>query len=427
MIMIASYMLPLFEDYIFEAKLSLEEIHEKFYSQMELEEFMAYAKLDPTSYKEGESEPSVMGRYVKWIIDRLVKNGVIDYKKGWSEQTSKEILDALESFDEFKQKLEKKDIFQYNTPKEVFDAVRRTKEKVQKAKADFDPRNTKEANFAGQYKEIYKNEDYRLIVPFTLKASEYFGNRRFCKTTSKWWCTTSSVQWNKYTRNMDIYAIEAGEYDNNMLIIFSPRKKGLEMYQINTNSKEFADVTNSRSDLGKFLQKYPDIAEMVVPAINFEITPEDVSIHVDENIEISQINKNDTSITFDNKFLNDDVDGFSSFYQYGNDFIRDKHKFDGSFRSIVAKYIIEKANNRWDRFPEIYRRLILAVTVKGAAWEDPRLIFLSVNNEDPRYYQELYQKLATEIFPDYKENKVYILLKEDNKYTLNYLHQIITE
>ena len=81
------YMLTeMMKEVLLEAKMSLDDIYNKYYSNIDKKVFLAAVKADPTTKYTDEGNIISIGDYTKWILN-LVKRGV--WKPGDSYETTK--------------------------------------------------------------------------------------------------------------------------------------------------------------------------------------------------------------------------------------------------------------------------------------------------------------------------------------------------
>ena len=75
-----------------EAKMSLEDVYNKYYSDIDKNIFLAAVNADPTSKRTDDGNIIGIGKYVKWIL-KLVKQGK------WKPGDSVETIDFLGLFE----------------------------------------------------------------------------------------------------------------------------------------------------------------------------------------------------------------------------------------------------------------------------------------------------------------------------------------
>lgn len=220
-----------YDNFILEAQQSLETIYTKYYSDIQEDIFYKIVKADPT-YKEKTNR---QGIYMKWLLNLYIN------KKLKLEDLYK-ATEYLTIFNQFKHKLAIKDINSYNNLPELFNAV-----KPFAVKEDNEFVNEDERKLVGQYKEVFRNDKYRIIIPKTLKASKYFGR-------GTEWCTTKKDNFDEYTRHQDISKISP----LNLYILYTENLD--ERLQFHFEAQQFMDISDKDIDIKTFWSENPDIA-----------------------------------------------------------------------------------------------------------------------------------------------------------------------
>lgn len=220
-----------YDNFILEAQQSLETIYTKYYSDIHEDIFYKIVKADPT-YKEKTNR---QGIYMKWLLNLYIN------KKLKLEDLYK-ATEYLTIFNQFKHKLAIKDINSYNNLPELFNAV-----KPFAVKEDNEFVNEDERKLVGQYKEVFRNDKYRIIIPKTLKASKYFGR-------GTEWCTTKKDNFDEYTRHQDISKITP----LNLYILYTENSD--DRLQFHFEAQQFMDISDKDIDIKTFWSENPDIA-----------------------------------------------------------------------------------------------------------------------------------------------------------------------
>jgi hypothetical protein len=166
-----------FEDYLFEAIMDIDTIYNKYYTNFDRNTFDKIIEVDPTTVTKDKK----LGMYSKWLLKLHIS------KKLKLEDLYK-ATEYLTAFNQFKHKVSDKDINSYSSLVDIFKEV-----EPFLAKKDMNFANDEEKKLAGQFKEIFRNEKYRIIIPLTLKSSQYFGR-------GTEWCTTKKDNFEDYTR-----------------------------------------------------------------------------------------------------------------------------------------------------------------------------------------------------------------------------------
>ncbi len=251
---------------IFESVMNIDDIYNKWYSDMGRVVFDKIIASDPTT------KPNKLGVYCKWLL------------KLWNSKLLKiedlyKATNYLKLFHRFKYKLPIKDILKIEDLPTLFKLVEPF---VDKEEYIFS--NEEERKLAGQFKEVFKNFRYRIIIPFTLQASQYFGQ-------GTEWCTTHSNMFNHYTLYQNIK-----KPDENSLFIFYNENPEYKM-QFHFKSRQFKDAGDYDVDLPGILHASPDVKEYfesIVGNLDKFIYAPDVFINKSlKKMKIKKSEKND--------------------------------------------------------------------------------------------------------------------------------------
>lgn len=181
-----------------EAKATADEVYQKYYSDVDRNLFDAVLKADPTT-KNGYT-----GKYAKWLLN-LARHGK------WKAGDVPETRTTLERFMRTWKNLEKKDIQQYDSVGELYDAVMQS-----------EPQKTRKETKA-EADKVYEDSDWTVIVPKTEEAAKLYG-----KGTK--WCTAAEKN------NMFGYYNEDGP-----LYILISKKDGSK-FQIHFPTEQYMDA-----------------------------------------------------------------------------------------------------------------------------------------------------------------------------------------
>jgi hypothetical protein len=273
-----------FQEFINEAVSDIESIYQKYYSDIDKSVYDKIVEADPTTVMKDNKQ----GVYVKWLI-KLYKN-----KKLKLEDLYK-ATEYLTAFDMFKHKMVNKDIMFYQSLPELFKAVEPFLEKEETVFA-----NDEERRLAGQFKEIYHDETYRIIIPLTLKASKYFG-----RDTE--WCTLSTDMFKQYTEDQTPDIISP----YNLYILYTDDLD--ERLQFHFNEREFMDIYNEEIDIDNFFEDNPKIKAIFEEHKWFKYlneTPESVIDDFAYTNGYSFINRNSEEKTADIHHISNDYDDY---------------------------------------------------------------------------------------------------------------------
>ena len=147
------------------------EIRSKYYQDVPEQDYKQLIFVDPTSNPNKDK----MGKYGKWILS-LYKQGNV--KVG----DVPELKDSLTYFDKFKGKLERKDINQYHSVPELYNAIKPFMDNPNQATSKSDElRKTKQEGA----EKVYEDDEWLVVVPKTEQAACLYG-----KGTK--WCTAAT-------------------------------------------------------------------------------------------------------------------------------------------------------------------------------------------------------------------------------------------
>jgi hypothetical protein len=192
-----------------EAKMSLEDVYNKYYSDIDKNIFLAAVKSDPTSKRTDDGNIIGIGKYVKWIL-KLVKQGK------WKPGDSVETIDFLGLFDKRKNQLpqEYRDINRYKSIYELGNIVSgHTVKNRSEVKQDVE--------------KVYEDDKWLVVIPHTKEAACYYG-----KNTE--WCTAATQ-----SDNMFDY------YNNKGLLYINIDKVNNCKYQFHFETHQFMDEEDS--------------------------------------------------------------------------------------------------------------------------------------------------------------------------------------
>jgi hypothetical protein len=162
----------------------------------------------------------------------------------------------------FKHKIVNKDIMFYQSLPELFKAVEPF---LEKEETKFS--NDEERHLAGQFKVVYTDDEYRIIIPFTLNASKYFGR-------GTQWCTLNTDMFKHYTR---IQSKDITPY--NLYILYTENPK--DRLQFHFKEKEFMNIENDGINQESFFDEHKDIYNFFKK--NFNVDNFFKSVRCEEN------------------------------------------------------------------------------------------------------------------------------------------------
>ena len=196
-----------YTDILFEAKATADEVYQKYYSDIDRKVFNAAIASDPTAKAGG------IGKYTKWILN-LARHGK------WKPGDAYETKSSLERFAKIGGKLEKKDIQQYQSVGELYQAIR----DASGVKTRTETKNDAE--------KVYEDNDWIVIHPLTKEAAIMYG-----KHTK--WCTASTGT-GYYDNMFDRYN------DDGPLYIIISKKHPEKKWQFHIESDSFMNAEDNR-------------------------------------------------------------------------------------------------------------------------------------------------------------------------------------
>ncbi len=222
-----------FESFLLEY-LNIDDIHKKWYPKMDYETYLLIVHADPTT--RGDK----MGKYSKWLLGLFFTNEIM------AEDLYK-FTEYLTLYDKFREQIPVKDINQLKTSSELYKLVEPFMDKINNVFT-----NDEERKLINQFKEVYRDSDYRIIIPLTLKASKYFGQ-------NTQWCT-------QYPQSFEEYTIKQTEEitPHNLYILLpvdegDPEEDFDGRLQLHFRSSMFMDINDMEISIEDFFEKYKKI------------------------------------------------------------------------------------------------------------------------------------------------------------------------
>ena len=206
--------------------MSLDDIYQKYYSNIERVTFDKIASADPTG------KPNKRGKHTEWLLN-LYKAGNL------KEEDLYKATEYLEAFHKFKNRIEQKDIRAYKSLPELYDAVKKYLDNPDQATSKSDEvRKIKEGA-----EKLYEDNKWLIIVPHTMDAAIYYG-----KGTQ--WCTAATSSSNYFDSYVDRYG--------DSCLFINIDKENNRKYQFCFDSEEFMDERDY-----SILSKERSIAETI--------------------------------------------------------------------------------------------------------------------------------------------------------------------
>ena len=193
--------------FIFEVKATADEVYQKYYSNIDHNVFNAAIAADPTAKNGG------MGKYTKWILN-LINKGL------WEPGDSYETRNCLERFAKIGARLPKKDIQQYQSLDELYQAIQ-----------DASDVKTRSEVKCGGAEKVYEDSDWVVIHPKTEEAAIYYGRGTM-------WCTSSTDAYNSFNDFNE---------DGPLYIIISKDDPNMK-WQFHVESNQFKNVYDTQVD-----------------------------------------------------------------------------------------------------------------------------------------------------------------------------------
>jgi hypothetical protein len=138
-------------------------------------------------------DPSNNKKYLQWIINLYNKGNLL-------EEDFYKASDYLSMFEEIKHLIEKKDINYYKSLSELISTIKKVGGTGKPSQDEEDLINDRYYINNDEAKLIHEDDDYLIVSPLTLSASEFYGNNTE-------WCTTKSNQFKNYTDKGILYII----------------------------------------------------------------------------------------------------------------------------------------------------------------------------------------------------------------------------
>jgi hypothetical protein len=271
-----------------------------------------------------------MGKYSKWLIN-LFKNDSLKLEDLYKAKQ------YLELFHKFNSKMIIKDINHLKSLPDLFVQIEKY--------IEYDEIIEDEKPLTGQFKEVFKNEDYRIIIPLTLEASKYFG-----RNTE--WCTLNTDRFKEYTKKQSSTEITKW----NLYILYSEKLN--KRLQFHFQSNQFMNVKDKEINIEKFMDENKDIYNFFKQGFIPENYYKDQSAHhsyfyyyIDQSAHHSYPNKLSSL-----KNLNLPKIIFGDFSCYNNDLTSLEYcpeiiegNFDCSNNKLTSlKYCPEKVEGNFD-------------------------------------------------------------------------------
>ena len=208
-------------NYLFEAAASIVDIYQKYYQDINSDDFENIYKSDPTFNPQ---KPNKIGKYTKWLLN-LYRQGKLKTEDLYKAN------EYLKYFNKYINKIEQKDINKYNslpnlyTVVEPFITAEQNNQTVATSKSD-------EARIAKKdVKKIYEDSNWLILIPLTQEAAIYYG-----KNTQ--WCTAATSSNNMFNH-----------YNSEGPLFINIDKRNNRKYQFHFESDQFMDERDDEISL----------------------------------------------------------------------------------------------------------------------------------------------------------------------------------
>lgn len=247
---------------------SLNDIYNKYYSNIDEDIFYRIIQSDPTY---NELKPQKMGKYGKWLLNLYNSNNL----KLEDLYKAKEYLTI---FVKYYNVIEDRDINHYKSLVDLYNVVKTYMDNNNISTSHNDEiRNIKEGA-----EKVYEDNDWMIIIPHTKEASCYYG-----KGTQ--WCTAADSSYNYFDNYND---------QGNLYINIDKRTN--EKYQFHFETDSFMDETDSPID-------FPIVENIPITngAIKWYIN------NVEDGKKIQQVKniilENESGVLYLMKYMNDEL------------------------------------------------------------------------------------------------------------------------
>jgi hypothetical protein len=250
---------------------SLEDIHEKYYSQFDKDEFIAINKSDPTS-KGGKRK----GKFLPWLL-KLRKDGKLK-----SEDLYK-VTEYLEVFAKYRQKLRENDINKIDSLPDLYDVVKPAIEDADSDELKSNKKIEKEIK-ENETEKVYENNNILILIPKSHRAACLYG-----KGTQ--WCTASKDNANYYN-----------QYSQQGPLYIVIDKESGEKFQFHAESNQFMDEEDSElTELPQVLADNKEALQVISHVVIDLLDDSDISLLSEESMTKAA----QSNIRYANKFKND--------------------------------------------------------------------------------------------------------------------------
>ena len=221
---------------------------------LSFDDYISLIRIDPT-YTGGQ-EP---GSYTNWVIKQFLND-----PKTLTEDSEK-LYEHLQIFHINKDKLNKKDITQYQSDADLFEAISPYLD------SDLRSKRQREKEESTNYKIVHKDAEWTIYTPLTWEASVSLG-----RGTN--WCTAADSEDGK--RYFEQYTA-----DDPLYILINNNDPTLK-YQFHFDSKQFMDSADRDIDIGRALNSIfsYEVRDWFVDKLNIDLN--DIETAISRKIDI---------------------------------------------------------------------------------------------------------------------------------------------
>jgi hypothetical protein len=214
-----------FTDFLNEGK--VEDLHAKYYSDIEPTTFHQIITADPTSIaRNGETKK--MGTYSKWLL-KLFQDGKLLLEDLYKATEYLTMFDKLKTQNDITGATA--DINRYSSLPDLFKYIKLIGGTGDVSEDESYLLNDRYYINQGEVEVFHEDDDYLIVIPRTLKASQFYAHNTE-------WCTKYPDMFKEYSEEGDLYAI----IDKRKL----NTKDDNRMMQFHFQSMQFMDINDER-------------------------------------------------------------------------------------------------------------------------------------------------------------------------------------
>lgn len=189
---------------------TLDDIHQKYYKNIDLLTFNKIVSADPTS------TTNKMGKYGKWLLN-IYNSGRLKLEDLYKA------TEYLTYFSKYINRIEEKDINKYKSLADLFNVVQPYIQASEQGQELATSHSDEIRRIKSEATKMYEDDEWLVIVPHTKEASIFYG-----KGTQ--WCTAAEKSYNAFD-----------EYNEEGPLFININKKTNKKYQFHFESHQFMD------------------------------------------------------------------------------------------------------------------------------------------------------------------------------------------